>query len=116
MKALNRVKGNIGEAQAVCYLKKNRYKIIECNYTCPLGEIDIVAQKNDIVVFVEVKSRSSDTFGMPYEAINYVKQRKIINCARHYIVSNQLYDIQVRFDCISILDGIITHIIDAFEL
>ena len=96
--------GNIGEALACNFLKQNGYKIIQTNYKNRLGEIDIIAMQDKTLVFVEVKSRLSTKFGLPREAINYYKQKKIINVATVYLKQKKLFDnICVRFDCIEIL-------------
>ena len=89
-------------------------KIKTKNYKCKLGEIDIIAEKDDIIVFIEVKSRSSDAFGMPRDAVNYYKQRKIRLVAEVYIKQNRLYDKSCQFDVIEILNGEIDHIENCF--
>ena len=97
-------KGNVGEALATSYLKKKGYTILENNYSCPYGEIDIIAQIDKKIVFVEVKTRSSLRFGLPQEAINPFKQRHIENSAIHYLKKHKLIEkVSIRFDCISIL-------------
>lgn len=110
---MNKV-GVSGEVQAKEYLIKKKYKILACNYTTKLGEIDIVAKYKNIVVFVEVKSRNSVKYGLPREAVTTHKQVKIKQVATQYLVSNQLLDSNVRFDVIDILDGELTHIENAF--
>ena len=74
----NQYLGKFGESEAEHYLKKKRYKILEKNYRGRLGEIDIIAEKKKEIIFVEVKTRKSDKFGKPYEAVDFRKQRKII--------------------------------------
>ena len=111
--AMNKV-GVSGEVQAKEYLIKKKYKILACNYTTKLGEIDIIAKYKNVVVFVEVKSRNSVKYGLPREAVTTHKQVKIKQVATQYLVSNQLLDSNVRFDVIDILDGELTHIENAF--
>lgn len=116
--------GNFGEDEAAEYLKKNKYKILERNYKNKLGEIDIIAEKNKEITFVEVKTRQSDKFGKPFEAVNLKKQRKIILCSKAYLLNKSLYERNVHFDVIevygSLSDGFfdfekINHIENAIE-
>lgn len=114
IKEFNKDKGESGEALAVKYLKKQKYKILETNYSNKLGEIDIIAQKKFTTVFVEVKYRTSEYFGLPREAVGEYKQRKLRQVATGYMVANNLLEERVRFDVIDILNGKITHIENAF--
>ena len=111
--------GNIGEALACKYLQEKNFKILQKNYKNELGEIDIIAKDKNTLVFVEVKARSSTQFGLPREAINYYKQRKIVAVATLYLKQKKLIDnISVRFDCIEILgdknDYEINHLTNIF--
>ena len=72
----NKILGRKGEDAACRYLKKHGYKILKRNYVTPFGEADIVARKGDTYCFVEVKTRESDAFGLPTEAVNREKQRR----------------------------------------
>ena len=93
-----------GEVLACNFLKEKGYKILQTNYKNRLGEIDIIAKDKNIIVFVEVKSRLSTRFGLSIEAINFYKQKKIIEVATVYLKQKKLFDnICVRFDCIEIL-------------
>lgn len=112
---LNKLKGNLGEQEACSYLKKKGYKILHKNYRCFYGEIDIVAKDKEFIVFVEVKTRSSNLYGRGSDAVDYKKQRKIIQTAENYINEFRLKT-AVRFDVISIDSGEITHIENAFSL
>lgn len=114
MKRFNSIKGQNGEIVAQNYLKDKGYKIIECNYTNNVGEIDIIAKQNDVIVFVEVKFRSSSQFGLPREAVGEWKQNKIRRVASLYLISKEMENFEVRFDVIDILDNVITHIENAF--
>ena len=109
-----KVIGTKGETLAVKLLKEKKYKILEQNYTTKIGEIDIIAQIKDIVVFVEVKARKSSRFGYPREAINLTKQQKVRTVATQYMLANKLMNSKVRFDCIEILGEQITHIENCF--
>lgn len=109
--------GKRSEIIATDYLKKKGYKILATNYTNKIGEIDIVAQDKDYMVFVEVKARLSQKFGHPLDAIDEKKQQKIHAVASLYLVEKRKYGKPCRFDAISILgleNPEIRHIIDAF--
>jgi putative endonuclease len=114
MKAL----GNKGEEIAAKYLKKKGYKILKRNYAAPSGEIDIVARDGGTVVFVEVKARTDDRFGLPAEAVGSKKQQKLRSVALHYLQKLRKQP-PARFDIVSVYvkDGgeEIEHIRDAFE-
>ncbi|MBO5884389.1 MAG: YraN family protein [Clostridia bacterium] len=93
---------------------KKKYKIIETNFVCKIGEIDIIAKDKDVLVFVEVKSRSTKKFGLPREAVTLQKQNKIRNVAQFYLQKTQNFNQKCRFDVIEILDNDINHIVNAF--
>ncbi|MBF0568835.1 MAG: YraN family protein [Nitrospirae bacterium] len=116
------VAGKYGEWLAARYLKKGGYVILRRCYRNPLGEIDIIAMDGGQLVFVEVKTRTSDEFGEPCEAIDYKKKRKIINAARLYLKGCG-GNVAVRFDLIGVRLGAmwrqvdkIEHMKDIFEL
>ncbi|QDR80448.1 YraN family protein [Sporomusa termitida] len=110
--------GDKGEQSAVVYLSKLGYKIIATKYRTKTGEIDIIAQDQDYVVFVEVKTRRSTSYGLPAEAVNLRKQQKIIKTALWYLHYRGLNNIVCRFDILEVylLKGTIryNHIINAF--
>lgn len=108
--------GDQGEKCAKKYLKKNSYKILETNYKNKLGEIDIICfdKKEKELVFVEVKAKNSDFFGLPREMVDERKQEKIHKVATTYLLSHKLMETDFRFDVIEILCGKITHIKRAF--
>lgn len=108
--------GKHGEDQAVKYLKKNGYQIIERNFRNKLGEIDIIAREGDVVSFIEVKSRNSEQFGSALEAINKRKMRKLSQVALTYIKLHSLEDAMCRFDVLALSDSKIDLIKNAFEL
>ncbi len=105
--------GKNGEEKATNYIKSKKYKILERNYRCLYGEIDIIAIDKNTLVIIEVKYRKSTLFGKGYEAVNSAKQRKIIKTAQHYINEKNIKK-PVRFDVISIDNDIISHIENAF--
>ncbi len=111
---MKNIVGVEGENLAKEFLIKNKYKILETNYICAIGEIDIIAKHKQTIVFVEVKTRTSTKFGLPRESVTSFKQQKIKNVATNYLVSKKLTNSLCRFDVIDILNGEITHIKNAF--
>jgi putative endonuclease len=121
MKGSDRMRtGKKGEDIAVAYLKSRGYRIVERNYKCPLGEIDIVARDGDSIVFVEVKSRKSEEFGDPQLAVGLEKQKKVSRISLMYLKEKHLYPCNARFDVVAIKmlpDGSTIELIqNAFEL
>ena len=98
----NQKSGKIGEAIAVAFLKKSGYRIIEMNYRCSLGEIDIIAIEKKVLVFIEVKSRNTDRFGLPQAAVGIKKQRKLSMLAQFYLQEKKLQQCRARFDVIAV--------------
>ena len=111
--AANKKLGRKGEKLAVKYLKRGGYKILKRNYVNPFGEVDIIAQKEDTVAFIEVKTRLSDVFGAPSEAVNYSRKQRYISAAKYFFYERAI-DCTVRFDIIEIFKGTINHIENAF--
>jgi putative endonuclease len=95
--------GALGEDLAVRYLKKKFYRILERNYRSRFGEIDIIAQKKEFLVFIEVKTRNSFMIARPCESVGFSKQKKIILTAQSYIVQKGLCNRQPRFDVIEVV-------------
>ncbi len=106
--------GRAGEIKAGEFLKRKGYKILTTNYKTHIGEIDIIAKDQDVVVFVEVKTRVNDDYGQPSEAVNFRKRNKYFKVATEYLVREKLLDVPCRFDVIEISDGKINHLVDAF--
>ncbi|MCR1898126.1 YraN family protein [Irregularibacter muris] len=94
--------GIIGEKEARKFLSKKGYKIIEQNFRCKLGEIDIIAKQEDTIVFVEVKTRKNNLFGTPAQAVNKSKQMKIIKTALYYLKIHNEFSKNIRFDVIEV--------------
>lgn len=109
--------GEKGEAIALNYLVKNDYEILDKNYRFRKGEIDIIAFKNNFIIFVEVKTRQSKDLMGPQESVTKTKQRQIIKTAHQFIIEND-YDYEGRFDIIGIVTNQYTtdieHIEEAF--
>lgn len=94
--------GKKSERLAAEYLKRKGYRIIETNYRCSVGEIDIIAREKGTLVFVEVKARRSSRFGSPKGAVTPAKQRKISMAALDYLKRNGQSDARARFDVVAI--------------
>ncbi len=109
--------GKFGEEQAVAYLQQNGYDILETNWTFQKAEIDIIAQKENTLAIVEVKTRSSIEFGLPQDFVKPKKIQLLVKAVNEYVILNDL-DVEVRFDIIAVYkeDGNfkIEHIEDAF--
>jgi putative endonuclease len=112
--------GKKGEEVALRFLKKKGYRIIEKNYVCKLGEMDIIAKEKDTLAFIEVKTRTTTEFGPPQLAVNSSKQRQLSKVALNYLKEKKLEDAKARFDVVAILleekGEKIELIKDAFEL
>lgn len=109
--------GQYGERAAADYLARQGYILLHKNYRYRRSEVDIIARKDHTLVFVEVKTRATDGYGYPEEAVNYKKERMLLKAADQYIHATQ-WQHEVRFDIISItLTKPITvhHIEDAFH-
>ena len=111
--------GKYGEDLACEYLIKNNYKIVERNFLCKQGEIDVIAfSQTGELVFVEVKTRKSLKYGMPCESVNKHKIQNIIFSSKYYILKHNCYNINIRYDVIEIywIDSnfVINHLINAF--
>lgn len=106
--------GRAGEKLAVDFLKKKGFKILKTNYKTPVGEIDIIAEDSGAIVFIEVKTRSSDNYGNPCEAVDGKKQEKYYKTATYYLQKEKKTDVNCRFDVVEIENGQINHIFNAF--
>jgi len=95
--------GESGEEAAFEFLRKKGYRILERNYKTPLGEIDIIAQDKEKLVFVEVKSLSYTSYILPQEMLNKKKQEQIIRVALSYLKAKGLKSADCRFDCVAVV-------------
>lgn len=102
MKPPSQALGRWGESQAAFYLESRGYTIVERNFHTPYGEIDLVACKQNTIVFVEVKTRSSSSYGMPEESITPVKAAHLLDAARFYIEDHPSAECIWRIDVIAI--------------
>lgn len=94
--------GILGEQMAVQFLRSKKVQIRDCNFRFKKGEIDIVAETDELLIVYEVKTRETAEIGEPYKAVTRAKQRQIIKVADHYVKTNNI-DKDVQFDIISIV-------------
>jgi putative endonuclease len=117
---LRQVLGKQGEEVAERYLMKKGYKLVERNYRCAAGEVDLIVLDRRVIVFVEVKTRSGDRFGSPLEAVEARKQRKMMRAAQFFLSQKGLHQRDARFDVVGISwpggKPIVEHIENAFEV
>lgn len=107
--------GAVYEKKAEDFLKDKGYDILQKNFRCKMGEIDIIARKNDVICFVEVKYRKSASYGHPEEAVSYYKQEKIRKVAEFYFLYHKIpLDTECSFDVIAVEGEEIRHIRNAF--
>ena len=102
MSLLKKLLGKEGEDLAARFLIKRGYRIMERNYRTRSGEIDLIALHDGAVVFVEVKTRTSDAFGAPEHAVNPRKQQRMVKAALGYIKYKKLHQVPCRFDVVAI--------------
>lgn len=111
--------GTLGESLAVKYLRNHGYTILIKNFRTRIGEIDIIAQKSNMIIFIEVKTRISFHYGRPSEAVEYRKQCKLKKVAEGYLTQKNSWNNPCRFDVIEVIAGAdknyrIHHIKNAF--
>lgn len=111
--------GQRGERVAEQYLRRKGYKLVERNYRCPTGEVDLILLDRRVIVFVEVKTRSDHSFGTPLEAVEIRKQHRVIRAAQYFLNQKGLHHREARFDVIGISwpqsEPIVEHIQNAFD-
>jgi putative endonuclease len=109
--------GGSAEADATTALVRMGYRILERNFRCRAGELDIVARDGDVLAFVEVRSRADADHGHAAEMIGVRKQRQVARVAAHYVAHRALADCdQIRFDVVAITGGDVQLIKDAWRL
>jgi putative endonuclease len=121
LKSFNKDIGCFGEDLSINYLIDNGYYILEKNYRNKIGEIDIICKKNNLLIFVEVKSRYTNDYGFPIESVTYYKRRKIIKVSMLYVILNKYNNFNIRYDVIEVFFNKnneffnINHTTDAFR-
>ncbi len=122
MKTFNKDIGALGENISENYLKNLGYRILDKNFRCKCGEIDLIAINKGYICFVEVKTRYGINYGTPAESVTSSKQKKIYKTAQVYILMKNIIDYNFRFDVIEVLlnsnnnDFLVNHIEDAFQI
>ncbi len=115
---MDKDKGKIGEEIAVKFLSQKGFKILKRNYRYGHGEIDIIAMDGDDLVFVEVKTRASDKFGLPEDSVTFKKRKQLRKIAEAFLQTNKIEFSGCRFDVVSIIlkkgKAEINHIENAF--
>lgn len=94
--------GKIGEEIATKYLQNNSIIVIQRNFYCRFGEIDIIAKDKNELVFIEVKTRTTNKYGKPSEAVNLQKQKHLRKSIEYYLYSNKITNAKVRIDVMEI--------------
>lgn len=112
--------GNWGEEQAKIYLEDHGFRILDQNYRCRIGEVDLIALDGEYLVFIEVKTRSSTAYGFPMEAIGTKKQNKYFNMASVYTKHKGIHEASIRFDIVEVMTRKdkaleINHVANAFQ-
>ena len=109
--------GKKGEQLAIDYLIKNEYQVLEVNYRFLKAEVDVIAQKENVLAVVEVKTRATDYFGDPQDFVNPKKIKLLLSAIDYYVIKKDL-EVEVRFDIIAIIHKNnttkIEHLEDAF--
>ena len=112
--------GREGERIAELFLKKKGYRLVERNYRCAAGELDLIVLDRRVIVFVEVKTRTGSGYGTPMEAVEFRKQHKMIRTAQFFLNAKKLSQREARFDVVGIswagAEPLVEHIENAFEL
>lgn len=94
--------GKKGEAAAREYLERRGVRILAANYACAAGEIDLVGREREALLFIEVKTRTSEAFGPPQLAVHQRKQRQIVRAAQWYLAERRLPEVACRFDVVAV--------------
>lgn len=92
-----------GENEAASYLVSHGYQILHRNYRTKAGELDIVAQKNATIYFIEVKTRTSERYGKPYESVTHTKQAHMKRAAQWYVLQNKIGRSKLKLSVVSVL-------------
>jgi putative endonuclease len=113
--ALKRHAGSGGEDLASAWLERQGYRVVERNWRCRAGEVDLVVRRGSLTVFVEVKERRNGAHGLGLEAVTWGKRRRLIRAARLYAASKGLSETDLRFDVVSVDGREVRHEPNAFD-
>jgi len=97
--------GRRGEAEARAFLRRHGVRILAANFTSPVGEIDLIGTADDRLLFIEVKTRTSDAFGPPQLAVHHRKQQQIVKAAHTYLAAQRRSEVACRFDVVTVTFG-----------
>ncbi len=111
---MSRALGAAAEARAAAFLSRKGYRVVDRNWTCRGGEIDLVCEHGDTLVFVEVRARKDDRHGTPLETVRDLKRQRLIRAAEHDLAKKELWDRACRFDVVAIAGDTVEHVEDAF--
>jgi putative endonuclease len=111
--------GDAGEEAAAELLRKSGYRIVARNHRCKRGEVDLIAERGELLVFVEVRTRATAAFGAPEETVGFGKRRRVVAAARDYLARWSGPERGVRFDVVAVVDDPagprLTHFENAFD-
>jgi len=111
--------GDAGEEAAAELLRKGGYRIVARNYRCRRGEVDLIAERGELLVFVEVRTRATAAFGAPEETVGFRKRRRVVAAARDYLARRRGSERGARFDVVAVVDSPagprLTHFENAFD-
>src|SRR3954447_24706660 len=112
---MSRALGAAAEARAARFLQQKGYRVVARNWTCRGGEIDLVCEHRDTLVFVEVRARADDRHGAPVETVRDLKRSRLVRAAEHYLMRREGAEMACRFDVVALTgDELIEHYEDAF--
>ncbi|MCA1825926.1 MAG: YraN family protein [Myxococcales bacterium] len=97
--------GALGEAKAAELLRSTGYRIVAQNHRCRRGEVDLIAERGDLLVFVEVRTRATSAFGGPEETVDARKQQRVVTAALDYLAHRRGPRRGIRFDVVAVIDG-----------
>jgi len=114
MTIARRALGIAGEDTAAAWYLANGYEIVARNWTCRDGELDLVVRRQRVIVFCEVKTRTTNVFGSPAEAVNHVKRQKLRVLAAKWLEDSPVRPREIRFDVVSVVGDVVEVIEGAF--
>ena len=111
---MSRALGAHAEARAALLLQHKGYRVVDRNWTCRGGEIDLVCDDGSTLVFVEVRARADASHGTPLETVHDLKRRRLIRAAQVYLTKKGMWERACRFDVVGITGDVVEHLEDAF--
>lgn len=110
-----KARGRYGEDRAADYLTRRGFRVRARNHFCRVGEVDLIAERDELLCFVEVRARKSAAFASPEATVSRSKQRKVVLAAMDYVRRHELRDRAIRFDVIAVTGDEVLHIENAFD-